>query len=153
LVKRGLALKVLVVVAAVLCLPVLSCSGWNTAEGIVDHKTVTGVRDNTGYTILMNAASGGKAWIVLKDDDYQGYFSTGDENAVVSESLEAEMKEEYSVVNYLVNVKVGPEEEGTHPYRVSREIFNNMEVGTKVKFRWLGLTGLPAIVELLTGSD
>jgi len=150
--KRGLALKVLIVVTAVLCLLLLARSGRNTVEGIVDHKAVTGVKDNTSYTILVNIG-GGEPWIVLKDEDYEGRFSTADENAVVSESLETEMKEEYSVVNYFVNVKVDPEEEGTQPYRASREVFNNIEVGTKVKFRWSGPTELPEIVELLTSSD
>ena len=150
--KRGLALKVLIVVTAVLCLLLLARSGRNTVEGIVDHKAVTGVKDNTSYTILVNIG-GGEPWIVLKDEDYEERFSTADENAVVSESLEREMKEEYSVVNYFVNVKVDPEEEGTQPYRASREVFNNIEVGTKVKFRWSGPTELPRIVELLTSSD
>ena len=150
--KRGLALKVLIVVTAVLCLLLLARSGRNTVEGIVDHKAVTGVKDNTSYSVLVNIG-GGEPWIVLKDEDYEEHFSTADENAVVSESLEREMKEEYSVVNYFVNVKVDPEEEGTQPYRASREVFNNIEVGTKVKFRWSGPTELPELVELLTSSD
>jgi hypothetical protein len=155
LAKRGLILKVLIVVAAVLCLLVLVYTyiGRSTAEGIVDHKAITGVKDDTSYTILMNAFSDGEAWIALKDQDYEEYFSTGDGNALVSESLEREVKKEYSVVNYFVNVKVDPEGYGTQPYRVSREIFNNMEVGTEVKFRWTGSTQLPEIVELLTSSD
>lgn len=151
--KGGLALKVLIIVAAVLCLLVLARSGRNTVEGTVDHKAVTGVKDNTSYTVLMNSGGDGEPWILLKDEDYEEYFSTGDENAVVSESLESEMKKEYSVVNYFVNVKVAPEEEGTKPYRASREVFNNIEVGTKVKFRWSGPTELPWIMELLTSSD
>jgi len=153
LAKRGLALKVLIVVMAVLCLLVLACSGRNTVEGIVDHKAVTSVKDNTSYTVLVNSIGDGEPWILLKDEDYEEYFSTGDENAVVSESLESEMKKEYSVVNYFVNVKVAAKEEGTQPYRASREVFNNIEVGTKVKFRWSGTTELPEIVELLTSSD
>ena len=151
--KRGLALKVLIVVAAVLCLLVLAYSGRSTAEGIVDHKAITGVKDNTSYTILMNGPGDGEPWILLKDEDYEEYFSTGDEDAVVSESLASEMKKEYSVVNYFVNVKVDPEEYGTQPYRASREIFNNIEVGTKVQFRWTGPTQLPEIVKLLPSSD
>ena len=151
--KGGLALKVLIVVAAVLCLLVLAYSGRSTAEGIVDHKAITGVKDNTSYTILVNRTGDGEPLILLKDKDYEEYFSTGDGNVVVNESLEREVKREYSVVNYFVNVKVDPEEYGTQPYRASREIFNNIEVGTKVKFRWTGPTQLPEIVELLPSSD
>ena len=153
--KRGLILKVSIVVAVILCLLVLSYIyiGRSTAEGIVDHKAITGVKDNVSYTILMNRTSDVGPLILLKDEDYDEYFSTGDGNVVINESLEREVKKEYSVVNYFVNVKVDPEGYGTQPYRVSREIFNNMEVGTKVKFLWTGLTELPEIVELLPGSN
>ena len=153
--KKGLALKVLIVVAAVLCLLVLVYTyiGRSTAEGIVDHKAITGVKDDTSYTILMNRTSEVGPLILLKDEDYGEYFSTGDGNVLVSESLEREVKKEYSLVNYFVNVRVDPEGYGTQPYRVSRKIFNNIEVGTKAKFRWTGPTELPEIVELLTSSD
>ncbi len=151
--KRGLLLNIFIVVAALVCLLVLSCSARNTVEGIVDHKAVTGVKDDTSYTILMNAAADGEAWIVLKDQDYEEYFSTVEENAVVSESLEAELKKEYSIVNYFVNVKVAPEEEGTRPFRASREVFNTIEVGTTVRFRCSEPTELPEIVEVLPNSD
>ena len=150
--KRGLVLNA-IVVAALVCLLVLACTARNSVEGIVDHKTVTGVKDGTSYTVLMNAAADGEAWIVLKDQDYEEYFSTVEENAVVSESLEAEMKKEYSVVNYFINVKVAPEEEGTRPFRASREVFNSIEVGSTVKFRCSGSTELPKIVELLPSGD
>lgn len=153
--KRGLILKVSIVVAVILCLLVLVYIyiGRSTAEGIVDHKAITGVKDDTSYTILMNRTSDVGPLILLKDEDHGGYFSTGDGSVVVSESLEREMKGEYSVVNYFVNVEVDPEGYGTQPYRVSREIFNNIEVGKNVKFRWTRLTELPEIVELLPSSS
>jgi hypothetical protein len=155
LAKRRLILKVLIVVAAILCLLVLVYTyiGRSTAEGIVDHKAITGVKEDVSYTILMNRTSDVGPLILLKDEDYEEYFSTGDGNVVVSESLEREVKKEYSVVNYFVNVEVDPEGYGTQPYRVSREIFNNIEVGNKVKFRWTRLTELPEIIELLPGSN
>jgi hypothetical protein len=137
LAKRRLSLKVVVIVAAVLCLS-FSCSGSNTAVGIVDNKAVTGVKDNMGYTILMNAFSDGEAWIALDDQDYEEYFS-GHGNAAVSEALEAEMKEEYSAINYFVNLEIAPGEWGTQPYRATREIFNSMEVGTKVRVSLVGV--------------
>lgn len=152
---RPLAITVLIVVAVVLCLVVLVPVDRNTVEGIVAHKAVTGAKDNTSYTILMNYsyAPDGEPRILVKDEDYETYFSTRGENAVVSEWLESEMKRKYSVVDYFVNVRVGPEDEGTQPYRVSREFFNNMEVGTWVKFRWSWSTELPEMVELLASTD
>jgi len=150
---RRLALKVLIVVAVALCLVVVALSGRNTVESIVAHKAVTGVKDNTSYTILMNYTRDGELWMLLKDEDYDECFSTRGENAVVSESLESEMKIKYSVVNYFVNVRFASEDEGTRPYRVSRELFNNIEVGTKVKFCWSGTTEVPEMVRLLTSSD
>ncbi|MBE0430723.1 MAG: hypothetical protein IBX67_02735 [Dehalococcoidia bacterium] len=149
--KRGLALKILIVVAAMLWLLVLAYSDRNTVEGIVTHKTVSGVKDDTSYTILVNYYQDGEQFILLKDEDYEEYFSPRGEDAVVTESLERAMKEVYSPVNYYVNVRVALEE-GTRPYRVSREVFNNIEVGTKVGFRWSGAAEIPEIVELLTTS-
>lgn len=64
-------------------------------------------------------------------------------------NLEGEMKEEYSLINYFVNVEVAQGEGWTQPYRASREIFNDIEVGTRLKFRWSGPAELPEIVELL----
>jgi hypothetical protein len=153
LARRGLILNVFIVVAALVCLPVLTCSQRHTIEGTIDHKTVTGVKDNLSYTVLINSPADGEGRILLMDRDYEEYFSTGDENAVVSAPLEAEMKEEYSVLNYLVNVQVGPEEDGTRPFRASREVFNSIEVGTTVKFRWSGPTEFPEIIALLPSSD
>jgi hypothetical protein len=101
----------------------------------------------------VNIAAHGEAWIVLDDQDYEEYFSTADGDAVVSESLEAKMREKYSLVDYFVDVEVAAGEGWTKPYPATREIFNSIEVGTKVKFRCSGPTELPEIVELLPSSD
>ena len=90
--------------------------------------------------------------ISIEDSDYEDYFSVDDENAIVSESLENFLMQKYSEVSYFVNVRVSPEDEGTQPYRASREIFNEIEVGSEVKFRTSD-GELPEIVELLETRD
>lgn len=144
--RRSLVL----IVASVLLLS--ACGAGETVEGLVAHKAVTGVKDNTAYTILVNRPGDGEVYIVVKDVDYRDYFAPGDENAVVSESLEREMKREYAEVNYFVNVRLAPEDQGTQPYRVSSEVFNEMKVGSSVTFRTTG-GELPEIVEVVEQTD
>ena len=106
-------------------------------EGIVDHKGVTGVKDGTLYTILLNADWG----IRVEDEDYEKFFSDEDRNAFIDKSLEDTMKTEYSEINYLVSIRVSSEdpvnnlEEGeTLAYFVSRDDFNMLRIGDEVKY-------------------
>jgi hypothetical protein len=106
-------------------------------EGVVDHKAVTGTKDATTYSVLLNADWG----IVVEDEDYGGWFSDGEMNAIVNVSLEDELRREYSEVFYFVSVRVSSEdpinnlEEGeTLAYFVSRDGFNKLSIGDNVRF-------------------
>jgi len=106
-------------------------------EGVVDHKAVTGTKDTTIYSVLLNTDSG----IVIKDKDYEGWFSDEEMNAFVNNSLEDEMRAEYSEIYYLVSMRVTSEdpinnlEEGeTLAYFVSRDAFNKLGIGDNVRF-------------------
>ena len=90
---------------------------------------------------------------MVKDRDYEEYFLPQDQHAIVSQALEDLMRQKYSEVNYFVNVKVASSGDiGTQPYRVSREIFNQMRVGSEVRFRASGAE-LPEITKLLLQPD
>lgn len=117
-------------------------------EGFVAHKSVTGVKDNTSYTILVNRPADREPQILVEDEDYKARFSPDDQNAVIGESLEMEMRQKYSEISYLVNVRLTDEDEGTQPYRVSRQIFNKLRIGSRIRFRATA-TKLPEIIELL----
>ncbi len=121
-------------------------------EGVVDHKTVIGVKDNVSYTLLVNKPAYDSPWILVKDKDYVDYFSTGYRNAIVSKPLENEMKKKYSDIAYFVNIKVSSKEE-TQPYQVSREIFNKLRINSKVKFEQISFTEPPTIVKVLEVAE
>jgi len=106
-------------------------------EGAVDHKAVTGTKDTTTYSILLNTDSG----ILVKDEDYQDWFSEVDRNAFVNSSLEDRMKTEYFEIYYLVSIRVSTgdpvnslEEGETLAYFVSRDDFNRAKIGDGVRF-------------------
>lgn len=106
-------------------------------EGVVDHKAVTGTKDGTVYSILLNTDSG----IVVKDGNYEDWFSDVEKNAFVNSSLEGRMRTEYSEIYYLVSIRVSTgdpvnslEEGGTLAYFVSRDNFNRVKVGDGVRF-------------------
>ena len=106
-------------------------------EGVVDHKGVTGEKDGTTYSILLNTPEG----IIVEDEDYAQFFSKKDTNAFINKTLEDEMTTEYSEINYLVSIRVTSgdpinnlEENETLAYFVSREDFNALKMGDKVRY-------------------
>jgi len=145
-------LKIVVLIGAALSLLLAACGGGDVFERTVAHKTVTGVKDGTSYTILVNRPGEGNPWISVKDEDYRAYFVAGVEDAVITESLEQLMLAEYSEVEYLVNVSVALDVSGTQPYRASREIFNRAKVGDGLRFRASG-ADVPEIVKVLEQPD
>lgn len=107
------------------------------AEGVVDHKAVTGEKDGTTYSILLNTPEG----IIVKDEGYEHFFSEIDRNAFINETLDYRMKTEYSEINYLVSIRVTSrepinnlEENQTLAYFVSREVFNALKMDDKVTY-------------------
>ncbi|MDN5295633.1 MAG: hypothetical protein PWP01_1143 [Methanosarcinales archaeon] len=110
-------------------------------EGIVDHKAVTGVKGDTSYTILLNRPAENGSWIIVKDKDYEMFFLKKEKNALISESVEDEMKKKYSDIKYLVSIRLdsrdpinGIGKGDTLAYFVSRDEFNRVRIGDKVKF-------------------
>jgi len=106
-------------------------------EGVVDHKAVTGEKDGTTYSILLNTPEG----ITVEDEDYEQFFSGKDRNAVINKTLEDKMKTEYSEINYFVSIRVSSrdpinnlEENQTLAYFASRDDFNALKMGDKVTY-------------------
>jgi len=106
-------------------------------EGVVDHKGITGEKDGTTYSILLNTPEG----IIVEDEDYEHFFSEKDRNAFINETLDYKMKTEYSEINYLVSIRVTSkdpinnlEENQTLAYFASREDFNALRMADKVTY-------------------
>ena len=96
-----------------------------TAEGVVDHKAITGEKGNVAYTILVVTDTG----IIVKNiGNYGRYFLN---STIVDESLENEIRSEYVDITYVVSVRTEYE---TMAYCVSREDFHKVDVGDLVKY-------------------
>lgn len=145
--------KLAVFLGLVLPLLLVSCDGGETVEGVISHKAVTGVKGDSAYTILQNIFRESGSSVVVKDKDYQGHFPAGTQHAVISEALENEMRREYSQLTYMVNMRVHFVADSTLPYRVSREGFNLLRVGSAARFKSSGGGGIQKIVEVLEVSE
>lgn len=106
-------------------------------EGVVDHKAITGTKDATTYSILLNTDLG----ILVEDEDYGEWFSSTAKDAFVNSSLEDRMRTEYSEVYYFVSIRVSTgdpvnslEEGETLAYFVSRDDFNRAMIDDGVRF-------------------
>lgn len=132
----GIVLGILVVAAVGVAISYYSFSPV-VVEGVVDHKAVSGEKGHIVYSIVLNTPEG----ILVKDKDYEALFLEKDGDLLVNESLENELKTEYSKINYLVSIRLSLEDpvnrvaEGEAlAYFVSRDDFNEMRIGYKVKF-------------------
>ncbi len=128
---RSLAFVVILLIGLV----TVSCDNDKTIEGRVDHKSITGEKNGTSYTILVNNPQAeGDPLINVKDSAYNGYLpATG--SAIINQELAQKLHLDYSNVTYLVNIDDDQEKAGTTPYLVDREIFNQIDVGSYIKFK------------------
>jgi len=124
-------------------------------EGVVEWKGITGVKDNTHTTIITNRPSEGEYRILVRDNNYEGFFSDIG-NAEVNKSLEDKLKADYSNLNYYVEITVDSRdpvnnlEKGcAYGYSVSREDFNKVWIWDKVKYEVSRWSELPRIKKFL----
>ena len=140
MINKKLLFTTLVLLLIIVCLLAYKFMSPIIVEGVVDHKAVTGVKGDISYTILLNRPADSGLWILVKDKDYEDLFK-GEKDAFISKSAENEMKKEYSVIKYIVSIRLYSKDpinsinDGeTLAYFVSRDEFNKMEIGDKVKF-------------------
>ena len=138
----------------VLSLASVACGRSEVVQGEVDHKTVSGVVENTGFTILQNVPGyhrdvvDDRPSIRMTDQDFLGFFTTNDEHAVISVEMESELRQKYSDITYLVHIRLPDGAEGTQSYFVSREVFNRILVDRPVRFKASGAP-IPTINKLM----
>ena len=156
--KLVLGISVLAIVIVVLLVYELVLSPV-VVEGVVEWKGITGVKDNTHTTILINRPSDGKYQIFVRDKNYEGFFPDIG-NADVNKSLEDKLKADYSNVNYYVEITVNSsdpvnelEKGNTCGYYVSREDFNKVQIWDDVRYdvsRWSEQPGIKEFVKVHT---
>ena len=137
-------LAVLVSIAGLACGP-------DTSLGLVDHKTITGILEGTKYTILIyRSDEEGSPALYVKDQDLLDRVSTEEVNLVIDDALALDIESMYEQLTYTVNMgtnlATGP---GTEPYKVSREIFNQLQPGAVAQFEAKKDGNIPAITKVL----
>ena len=85
----------------------------------------------------------------MKDQDFQRFFTSKDEHAVITVEMEKELRQKYSGISYIVHVDG---DQGTQSYFVSREVFNRILVDRPVRFEASGAP-IPTITKLLEPGE
>lgn len=101
-----------------------------TVSGVVDHKTIVGMRDDCQYTLLVIVPWG----FQVKDSALQSLFSDKDANLTIDESLEWVIRScGYAEIRYLASVRLSTgdsvndiEPGETLAYFVKRDDFNKL---------------------------
>jgi len=94
------------------------------AEGVVDHKTITGTRDSISYTIVTITDTE----VIVKDEEFNEDFKV---STTINETLAHRLDSWYDEINYIISVRTGDE---TVPYFVSREDFNKGDIGGRIRY-------------------
>ncbi len=109
-----------------------------TVQGTVDHKTITGTKDNIEYTLVVFTI----ASFEIRDPGLEPLFSNHDANYTVTQAMEQEMLNlGYSEINYFADIRVISEDPVNHvepgellEYSVKRTDFNSLRIGEKMSF-------------------
>ncbi len=102
------------------------------SEGVVDHKTITGTRLDTSYSIVVFTTAGNH----FDDKEVRGLF---EETDVVNDTVAAQLEARYDEVFYVVSVR---SEDDTIGYFVNRRDFNGVVPGSRIRFTVQGLDEL-----------
>jgi hypothetical protein len=98
-----------------------------SAEGIVDHKAITGTRGSTSYTITTVTDTG----INVNDPDFAEDLK---DSTTVDDDLAYRLDSMYDEINYIVSIRTGGE---TMAYFVTREDYNKVGIGDDIRYEIL----------------
>lgn len=132
----GLIAKLALLCIVALSLLPLGCKQGGPVEGEVRSKYVTGMQDRFYFIIVRNVPADGQPSIVFdKDADEavrQCFPAAG--SLVVDNATEEQIEAFYDRLYYMVSIYISS---GSHYYyqafRTEREIFNELQMGAKVK--------------------
>jgi hypothetical protein len=95
-----------------------------TAEGIVDHKAITGIQSSTSKTIVTFTDTDNH----VKDPEFKDDFAS----TTIDENLAHKLQSWYTDVKYVISVR---NDAGTLAYFTTREDFNKADVGDMIRFK------------------
>jgi hypothetical protein len=98
-----------------------------SAEGVIDHKAITGTKDSTSHTIATITDTG----INVEDPEFGEELK---DSTTVDDALAHRLDSMYDEINYLVSVRTS---EGTMAYFVTREDYNRADVDDTIRFEIL----------------
>jgi hypothetical protein len=98
------------------------------SEGVVDHKTITGTRDQVSYSIVVFTTAGNH----FDDKEVRGLF---DESDIVNDTDAYHLEARYDEIFYVVSVRSGVDNMG---YFVSIQDFNRVVPGSRIRFNIQG---------------
>lgn len=98
------------------------------SEGVVDHKTITGTRLGTSYSIVVFTTAGNH----FDDKAVRGLL---EETDIVNETIAQQLETHYDEVFYVMSVRY---EDDTIGYFVSRKDFNRVVPGSRIRFKLQG---------------
>lgn len=133
----GIAIAISIAVLLVLVVYLLAVSTV-TVAGVVDHKVITGIKNQTQYSLVMITP-----WeVVVKDASLTDLFQGKGLNLTVDAALEQEMLNNgYSEIGYQASIRVTSSDPVNHlqpgdtlSYLVKRGDFNVLPIGASVEF-------------------
>jgi len=133
----GMAIAISIVILLVLMVYLLAFSTVKVS-GVVDHKTITGIRDGTQYTLVVL----GPWFVNVKDNALNDLFQGQDSNVTINATLErAILNLGYSQINYLASIQVSSRDSVNHlnpgdalAYFVKRSDFNALRIGNSITY-------------------
>lgn len=124
---RNRSLAILLVVAVLIAAVGYIILRPASAEGVVDHKAITGTRDSTSQTIVTITDTS----INVKDPEFVEDFNA---SPTVDKALDHRLKSMYDKISYIISVRTS---EGTMAYFATREDYNSVDIGDEIRFEIL----------------
>lgn len=97
--------------------------------GFVLQKEVIGVEGDERVVIFQSDIEG----ILAENDSFRLLLPESLENLQISEPIETELKKTYPEIEYIIHMRLCTED-SVKEYRVNREDFNTLNIGTVARF-------------------
>ena len=122
--SRQRSLTIIAALAVIIAAVYLVALRPATIEGTVDHKTITGTRDQASYSIVVFTVAGSH----YDDKELRGIF---EDTGFVNDTALGRLEVRYDEVFYVLSVRT---DDGTTGYFVTRKDFNRVVPGSRIRY-------------------
>jgi len=95
-----------------------------TTEGVVDHKIITGTRDQTSYSVVVFTVAENH----FDDKEVRGLFANAN---LVNDTVAGQLEMRYNEIFNVLSVRTDSDTRG---YFVSRKDFNRVAPGNRIRY-------------------